>query len=156
MNAVVWLIIFIVLLVVEFITMGLATIWFAGGALAAFIAALLADVLWLEIVIFCVVSFVLLFATRPLAVKWLNKDREKTNVDSTIGKTAVVTKTIRNLHGEGEALLEGMTWTARTEDDTAVVEAGQLVKVLRVSGVKLIVETLNPEQAQSVREDNQS
>ena len=109
MNAVIWLIIFIVLLVVEFITMGLATIWFAGGALAAFIAALLADVLWLEIVIFCVVSFVLLFATRPLAVKWLNKDREKTNVDSTIGKSAVVTKTIRNLHGEGEALLEGMT-----------------------------------------------
>ena len=142
MNAVIWLIIFIVLLVVEFVTMGLATIWFAGGALAAFIAALLGDVLWLEIVVFCVVSFVLLFATRPLAVKWLNKDREKTNVDSTIGKTAVVTKTIRNLQGEGEALLEGMTWTARTEDDTAVVEKGSLVRVLRVSGVKLIVEVL--------------
>ena len=145
MNAVIWLIIFIVLLVVEFVTMGLATIWFAGGALAAFIAALLADVLWLEIVIFCIVSFVLLFATRPLAVRWLNKDREKTNVDSTIGKTAIVTKAIRNLQGEGEALLEGMTWTARTEDDTVVVEEGSLVKVLRVSGVKLIVEVLAQE-----------
>ena len=147
MNAVFWLILFVMLLVVEFVTMGLATIWFAGGALIAFIVALLADVLWLEIAVFCVGSFVLLFATRPLAVKWLNQDRAKTNVDNTIGKTAVVTKTIRNLHGEGEALLEGMTWTARTESDTAVVETGKLVKVLRVSGVKLIVEEL-PEEGQ--------
>jgi len=145
MNAIYWLILFIILLVVEFFTMGLTTIWFAGGALVAFVVALLTDVLWLELVLFCVVSLVLLFATRPLAVKWLNKDRAKTNVDSTIGKTAVVTQTIRNLHGEGEVLLEGMTWTARTEDETAVVEKDKLVKVLRVSGVKLIVEELPQE-----------
>lgn len=145
MNAVYWLILFIILLVIEFVTMGLTTIWFAGGALVAFVVALLTDALWLELVLFCAVSLVLLFATRPLAVKWLNKDRTMTNVDSAIGKTAVVTKTIRNLHGEGEALLEGMTWTARTEDDAAVVEEGKLVKVLRISGVKLIVEEVPQE-----------
>lgn len=139
MNAIYWLILFIALLVIEIITLGLTTIWFAGGALAAFAAAILGDNLWLELGIFCVVSFFLLLVTRPAAVKWLNKDHVKTNVDSLIGRTAVVTKTIRNLKGEGEVQLDGMTWTARTEQDSIELEEGRQVKVLRVSGVKLIV-----------------
>ena len=66
MNAIYWLILFIVLLGVEIVTLGLTTIWFAGGALAAFVAALLGDNLWLELTLFCVVSFALLFCTRPV------------------------------------------------------------------------------------------
>ncbi len=139
MNAIYWLILFIVLLVIEIITLGLTTIWFAGGALVAFVAALLGDNLWLELAVFCVVSFFLLIVTRPAAVKWLNRDHVKTNVDSLIGRTAVVTKTIRNLKGEGEVQLDGMTWTARTEEDSVELEEGKQVTVLRVNGVKLIV-----------------
>lgn len=139
MNAIYWLALFIALLIIEIATLGLTTIWFAGGALAAFAAAILGDSLWLELTLFCAVSFFLLLVTRPVAVKWLNRDHVKTNVDSLIGRTAVVTKTIRNLKGEGEVQLDGMTWTARTEEDSAELEEGKQVKVLRVSGVKLIV-----------------
>ena len=142
MNAIYWLILFIALLLIEIFTMGLTTIWFAGGALAAFVAALLGDALWLELVLFCGVSLVLLFVTRPVAMKWLNKDRVMTNVESMPGQTAVVTKPIRNLQGEGEVQVGGVPWTARTEDDGVELEEGTLVKVLRVSGVKLIVEAL--------------
>lgn len=139
MNAIYWLILFVALLVIEIITLGLTTIWFAGGALAAFVVAILGDNIWVELTVFCVVSFFLLFVTRPAAVKWMNKGRVKTNVDSLIGRTAVVTKTIRNLQGEGEVQLDGMTWTARTPEDSMELEEGKQVKVLKVSGVKLIV-----------------
>ncbi len=139
MNAIYWLILFVALLVIEIITLGLTTIWFAGGALAAFVVAILGDNIWVELTVFCVVSFFLLFVTRPAAVKWMNKGRARTNVDSLIGRTAVVTKAIRNLHGEGEVQLDGMTWTARTPEDSAELEEGKQVKILKVSGVKLIV-----------------
>ncbi len=139
MNAIYWLILFVALLVIEIITLGLTTIWFAGGALAAFVVAILGDNIWVELTVFCVVSFFLLFVTRPAAVKWMNKGRARTNVDSLIGRTAVVTKAIRNLQGEGEVQLDGMTWTARTPEDSAELEEGKQVKVLKVSGVKLIV-----------------
>ena len=148
MNAIYWLILFVILLGVEIATLGLTTIWFAGGALAAFVAALLGDNLWLELILFCVVSFVLLFGTRPVAVKWLNRDRVMTNVDSIIGQRAVVTKTIRNLQGEGEVKLNGMTWTARSGDDSREMEPGAVVRVLKVSGVKLIVEEV-PEEGEA-------
>lgn len=147
MNAIYWLILFVILLGVEIATLGLTTIWFAGGALAAFVAALLGDSLWLELILFCIVSFLLLFGTRPAAVKWLNRDRVMTNVDSLIGQRAVVTKTIRNLQGEGEVQLNGMTWMARSGEDSRELESGEVVRVLKVSGVKLIVEKV-PEEGE--------
>ena len=149
MNAIYWLILFIVLLGVEIVTLGLTTIWFAGGALAAFVAALLGANLWLELTLFCVVSFALLFCPRPVAVKWLNRDRVMTNVDSLIGQTAIVTKTIRNLQGEGEVKLNGMTWTARAGEDSRELEEGKVVRVLQVRGVKLIVEEAQKQEISS-------
>ena len=71
----------VVCIVVELITMGLTTIWFAGGALIAAIAAALSLPLWLQILLFLAVSLVLLYLTRPVAVKYFNKDRVKTNAE---------------------------------------------------------------------------
>lgn len=142
MNAIYWLILFIILLVIEIITLGLTTIWFAGGALVAFALSLLEVSPVIQWAVFCVVSLVLLFATRPWAVRYFNNQRkEKTNVDSLIGRTAVVTSEIRNLEGRGEVFVNGLTWTARSSEDSVTIPEDTHVTVAAVQGVKLIVET---------------
>lgn len=105
--AVYWLIALIVFLVIEAVTLGLATIWFAGGALVALIAAMCGAGIVIQIVLFLVVSLVLLFFTRPLAVRFLNKDTLKTNVDRVVGMEGVVTEEISNLAGTGKVSLGG-------------------------------------------------
>ena len=140
MFAIGWLIIMAVLIIMELATLGLTTIWFAAGAFAAFIAAALDLALWIQIGLFIIVSLVLLFCTRPLAVKYLNAKTSKTNLDSLIGKSARVTKTIDNIQAQGQAKVNGMEWTARSADDDVVIPEGTVVTILKISGVKLIVE----------------
>ncbi|MBQ9279016.1 MAG: NfeD family protein [Lachnospiraceae bacterium] len=135
---VIWLIATAALIVMEIVSLGLTTIWFAGGALVAALTAYL-DLHWLaQILVFAVVSLLLLFFTRPLAVKHLMKEPEKTNVEGLIGKTGYVTKAINNLKAEGEVKLNGMEWTARSKDDE-IIEKDEEVIVDSISGVKLIV-----------------
>ena len=95
-----WLVLLIVAIVVEVLTMGLTTIWFAGGALVAILAAMLHLPIWLQIILFAGVSLTLLFFTRPVAVKYFNRDRIKTNVESMVGRQAVVTGEIDNIQGQ--------------------------------------------------------
>ena len=90
MQAAGWLILLGVLLGIEALTLGLTTIWFAGGALVSFALALAGADFLVQLVCFCIVSVVLLVFTRPAAVRWLNRDRAKTNADSLIGASAVV------------------------------------------------------------------
>ena len=138
METIVWLGIFLVLLVLEIISLGLTTIWFAGGALAAFAAALLGANIIIQAVLFLVISLVLLFVTRPIAVKYFNNNLAKTNVENVIGKTAKVSRQIDNVNSLGEAVREGETWMARSENNEIIAE-GTLVTVVAVEGVKLIV-----------------
>ena len=138
MEPIMWLILLACFLVVEAITVGLTTIWFAGGALAAFIAALCGASLLVELGLFLVVSFLLLFAFRSLALRYVNSKTVKTNVESIAGETARVTEEINNEMGQGTAVLNGQEWTARAADDT-IIPAGSLVIVESVSGVKLMV-----------------
>ena len=112
MIAVGWLIAMAVLLVIEIATLGLTTIWFAAGALVAFIAAALNLALWLQITLFIMVSLVLLFFTRPLASRYLNSKTTKTNAESLVGRTAKVTIAIDNLKPAGQVVVGGMEWTA--------------------------------------------
>lgn len=137
--AVMWLILLGVLLVVEIITLGLTTIWFAGGALAAFLAALAGGPLWLQIILFFAVSILLLIFTRPIAIKYMNKNVSKTNVSSLPGEKAVVIKTIDNLRGTGQAVVNGLEWSAKSKDET-IIDEGKVVRIVAVEGVKLIVE----------------
>lgn len=138
MDSIVWLGVLILMILLELATMGLTTIWFAGGALAAFIAALCGASLLVELGLFLVVSFLLLFAFRPLAMRYVNSRTVKTNVESLAGEIARVTEEINNEMGQGTAVLIGQEWTARSTDDT-VIPAGSLVVVDAVSGVKLMV-----------------
>lgn len=140
MTTTIWLIVLVLLVAIEIFTLGLTTIWFAGGALVAAIVAALGGATWLQIVVFLVVSCVLLFFTRPIAVKYFNKDRVKTNVESLIGKQAIVISEINNLQGIGQVTVGGQEWSARCVQDDVTLPVGSVVIVRNVSGVKLIVE----------------
>lgn len=139
---IIWLIAAAVLIVMEIVSLGLTTIWFAGGALVAALMAYLGLHWIIQVLIFAVVSLLLLLFTRPLAVKHLMKEPEKTNVEGLIGKTGYVTKTINNLKAEGEVKLNGMEWTARSKNDE-VIEENEEVIVEEISGVKLVVSKKN-------------
>ena len=139
MDSIVWLGVLILMILLELATMGLTTIWFAGGALVACVAALLHASIWVQIVLFLVVSVLLLLFTRPVAVRYMNKNRTKTNVDSMAGKEAVVTEDIDNLKAQGVVQVNGLEWTARAENNQDVIPKGSVVEVTRVDGVKLIV-----------------
>ncbi|CUH93651.1 NfeD family protein [Herbinix luporum] len=138
MNSIAWLILLILLIFVEFITLGLTTIWFAGGSLVAFIVSLFYDNLLVEIILFLVISLVLLFFTRPIVKKYFNSTRVKTNYAAIIGKEALVTARIDNMNGTGLAVVEGQEWTARSINGE-VIEKGTKVIVEEISGVKLMV-----------------
>lgn len=137
---VVWLIILIVMMVIELATLGLTTIWFAGGSLVATIAAACSAPLWLQITLFFVVSVVLLWFTRPIALKYFNKGRIRTNVEAMIGRQGIVTGEINNIEGTGEVKIDGMEWTARTLMDGMILPVGTIVIVHAVNGVKVIVQ----------------
>jgi membrane protein implicated in regulation of membrane protease activity len=136
--ALVWLIIAFALAVIEAFSLGLTTIWFAGGAVVAVIAALLGASVPLQVVIFVVVSILLLVLTRPWAMKHFKSKLESTNIDAVIGKEAMLTKDISPFSA-GEAKLNGLTWVALATDKTITISAGTAVKVDAVEGVKLIV-----------------
>ena len=140
-----WLIALVVFLVIEAATLGLATIWFAGGALVALIAAMCGAGLGIQFASFLVVSLVLLIFTRPFAVRFLSKDTLKTNVNRVIGMEGVVTEEISNLAGTGKVSLGGNIWTARTENEGGTIPVDAVVAVLRVEGVKLIVKVKEKE-----------
>lgn len=135
-----WLIAMVVLLVIEAVVPGLISIWFALGALAALISALFHAPIWLQIVWFVAVSVIALILTRPLVRKYVNGRITPTNADMVIGKDAVVTEAIDNLHARGAVLLDGKTWTARMDREDETAKTGETVRVLRIEGVKLIVE----------------
>lgn len=135
-----WLVLLVILIIIELMTMALTTVWFAGGALVAAIVAGLNGPLWLQLVVFVVVSLVLLFFTRPIAVKYFNKDRVKTNSEALIGKQAIVISEIDNIEGIGQVTVGGQEWSARSVDDEAKLPVGAVVYIRDISGVKLIVE----------------
>lgn len=137
---VVWLVILVALVVIELLTMGLTTVWFAGGALAATLASLLHLPVVLQIILFLVVSALLLYFTRPIAVKYFNKDRVRTNAESLVGRQAIVISEIDNLQGIGQVNVGGMEWSARAKTDEEKLPVGAVVVVLAINGVKLIVE----------------
>lgn len=134
-----WLGVLIVSVIVEVLTAQLVSIWFAAGAFGAFLAAIFGVTeLWVQIVIFVALSALTLILTRPLVRKLTKQSIQPTNADMVLGKTGVVTETIDNISAVGEVKVGGAIWTARSVDDL-IIEKGERVTVLEISGVKLIV-----------------
>ena len=139
MEAIFWLGVVILLVIFEIVTLGLTTIWFAGGALIACIAALFHASILVQVLLFLGVSVLLLIFTRPVAMRFMNKNQTKTNVESLVGKEAVVSENIDNLSARGQVQLNGLEWTARAMDNHTNIEKGTVVVVEKIDGVKLIV-----------------
>ena len=139
MQTMIWLIIFAILLVIEIFTLGLTTIWFAVGAIVAFLAAYVGFSPLVQIILFLISSIILLILTRPIAMKFFNQERERTNAESLIGQKAVVKEEIDTIRGVGRVEVNGMEWSAKA-DESEVIEKGTVVLIKGIQGVKLIVE----------------
>lgn len=139
MQTLYWLAIFVVLLIIEIVTMGLTTIWFAGGALAAMVAGLIGFGTGIQILVFLVVSVLLLVLTRPIAVKYFNQERQKTNAESLIGQQALVLEDIDTLQSRGLVEVRGQEWSAKTDEPNGTIAKNKVVVIEGIQGVKLIV-----------------
>ena len=139
MQTVYWLVLFVALLIVEIITMGLTTIWFAGGALAAFLAGVIGFGLAVQVIVFLVVSVLLLVLTRPIAVRYFNQERQKTNAERLIGEKALVLEDIDTLKAVGRVSVGGQEWSAKTDEPDGKIGRDTIVEVEGIQGVKLIV-----------------
>lgn len=142
---IVWLILMAAFIVIEILTLGLTTLWFAGGALAALLVSIVTENIFIQVVVFLLVSFVLLSMVRPLAQKHFNQDRIKTNAQTLIGMTAVVMEPIDNLKAQGRVVVKGQEWAARNVNEGEVLEKDIHVRVTAISGVKLMVERISGE-----------
>ena len=134
-----WLIVFVVLLLFEIVTMGLTTIWFAGGALFGALASVLGASLPIQIGVFLVSSVVLLVLTRPFAIKHLNQKVEPTNTERLIGIDTIVIEEIDALHGTGKVMVDGIEWLAMSSERAVTYEKDEVVTIEGIQGVKLIV-----------------
>lgn len=133
-----WLIIFAVCLFIEIITLGLTTIWACGGALISMFVAILGGSVPVQIVVFLAITTILFFTTRPIARKHLDNNLVKTNVDELIGRHVIVTAAIDNLKPAGQVMINGVEWTARSENGDSIEEGTEVV-ITEISGVKAIV-----------------
>ncbi len=141
MAEVIWLILAAVFILAEILSLGLTSIWFAGGAIVAAVLALCEVSLWIQIIVFSVVSLALLIFTRPIAKKYLITKTVNTNVDSYIGKKVKVIEEINNTLQQGKVKMDDIEWTARSEDNS-IIPVDSMVQIKKVSGVKLIVEKI--------------
>ncbi len=132
-----WMIVFLILLFVELATVNLVSIWFAVGALCAFIVSYFIDLLYIQIIVFIVVSSITLLLTRKVVDK-IKENKEATNLDRVIGKIGIVTSEITKLE-PGEVKVDGKKWSAIS---TKKIKVGSKVEILSIDGVKLNVKEI--------------
>ena len=138
--AIVWIILAIIFALLEGITLGMLTIWFTVGSIISAVSALLGANVTMQVAIFFIVSLVLLIFTRPIFVKHLKIGKEKNVIQQIEGRIGIVTQSIKPF-SSGLARVNGVTWTAITDTPDQTIEKGAEVRIVKVEGVKLIVET---------------
>lgn len=138
-----WLLVLVASLCIEAMSVQLLTIWCAGGAVGAMIAAWLDFGVGVQLVVFVVVTVVLVFLLRPLTTRLLSTKQDKTNADRIIGQTAVVVQRIDTHAPSGQVRVLGQVWTARSTNPEDVFEEGEKVVVQSISGVKAMVSRIS-------------
>ena len=136
--AICWLVLTVLFLLAEAVTVTVISLWFAAGALAAMVMALVGGGIWLQVLTFLVVSAVALTALRPLTRKYLTPKLTATNIDSVIGAVGIVTAEIDNIAAAGQVKLNGMEWSARSTSGD-IIPAGTKIRVDKIEGVKVFV-----------------
>jgi len=139
-TTIIWLILFAFFVILEIATAALTSIWFAFGSLFAIICSGLGMPIYVQIIVFVIVSFVVLFFLRPFAMKYVGKNKLATNAESMIGKKAIVIEAIDNNKELGRVRVDGIEWMARSMSDEMQIPEGQNVVIKRIDGVKLIVD----------------
>ena len=138
MEAIIWLLLMVIFLIAEAMTVSMISLWFAAGAVVALLLSLLHLQIWVQVVLFFVVSGVLLACLRPMVRRHVTPKIMPTNVDAIIGTKGVVTAEIDNVCAAGQIKLNGMDWTARSTTGE-IIPAGVMVRVDRIEGVKAYV-----------------
>ena len=133
MMTYVWAAVIVAALLLEGVTFGLVAIWFVPGALVALIMSLFSVPLPWQILAFGIISVITLF----LGLK-IRRKKTKTNVDSLIGKTVLITEEVNNIEAEGTGKLNGQVWTVRAKNPAEALVPGDLAVVVAIEGVKLI------------------
>ncbi|EPF28091.1 NfeD family protein [Treponema medium] len=135
-----WFAIAVICAVIEGLTLGLTTVWFSLSAILMIFISMLHPPFYVQCVLFALVALLLLFFTRPIALKLLHAKREKTNADSLIGKKALVLQTITEWE-KGQVKINGIVWTAASVDGAAI-PAGDECIIEKIEGVTLIVKKI--------------
>ena len=133
-----WFSLFVIFLIIEFITVGLVSIWFSFGSLFALLTTCFTDIVWIQALVFIVFSVLLIVICRPLIKSRFVKS-EATNYGKYIGRTGLVIKKITP-DNYGEVKVDGTIWTAKANEE---IKENEKVKVLKIEGVKLIVERVD-------------
>lgn len=139
MTTIIWIAAIIIFGVVEAVTAGLVSIWFVIGGVGGLITSILGGQIYLQVVVFFIMSIAALFVTRPLVRKWGTARATATNADRVLGSIGRVTETIDNTIPQGEVYVDGKRWSARSEDGS-VIKPDTLVRITRMEGVRLFVE----------------
>ena len=132
-----WLAFIVLAVIAEAATAALVSVWFIPGAIVALILSLFKVPLWVQIVVFAVISVLLLVFTRKFVKRFLKGKGQPTNADAVIGQKAVVTERVSNIEETGAVKVMGKEWSARSENEE-IFEVGDVVTVKEISGVKLI------------------
>ncbi|MBR2264198.1 MAG: NfeD family protein [Firmicutes bacterium] len=143
----IWVGILVAAVIIEAFSMQLMTIWFAIGAICAWIVSVVGGPVWLQWCVFAGVSVLTLILTRPIALKYLNPKREPTNADAVPGKEGIVVAEIRPIEGIGQIKVGGQIWSAKPENGTEVVPVGTRVQVVRIEGVKAVIRVLEQKES---------
>ena len=138
MEAIIWLVLMVIFLVAEAMTVSMISLWFAAGAVVALLLSLLHLQIWVQMVLFFVVSGILLACLRPMVQRHFNPKLSRTNVDALVGSKGYVTADIDNISAAGQVKLGNMEWTARSANGLPI-SAGTQVKVAYIEGVKAYV-----------------
>ncbi|WP_404291354.1 NfeD family protein [Glutamicibacter arilaitensis] len=131
---VIWLALFLLLAIIEMISLDLYFIMLGVGALGGVGVALFNGPIWLQVVVFCLMSLLMIFLVRPVAIIHLKKSPEgfRTNIERLIGQDALILEPTSRL--SGSAKIAGETWTARAEANAATMSPGSYAVVNRIEG----------------------
>lgn len=144
MSVWLWLALIVFFVIAEACTVVLVSIWFAGGSLVGLILAALHAPWWLQIMAALIVSGVLIYFTRPVAMKHFNRNRVKTNMSTLAGSQAIVIEEIDNLRATGHVIVNGQEWSARNVVDGETIPEGAIVVIEKIKGVTLQVKFVAP------------
>lgn len=135
-----WAALTVVLVIAEVTTVQFISVWFAAGALVAFVTSLFGMEFYLQVILFVAVSIVLLLATRPVVRKFLNRNHIKTNADSLIGKECIVLQEVNNIKSTGRVKVSGLDWAAKSQNIEDVFEPDTVCIIREIQGVTLVID----------------